>query len=215
MSKKRSSPNRTSKASQVKELRAKQLDQLIEAIAYLESRLQSGREQRKQLTLLDSVSLGLYEEVDKLSKKAPAEQITDLVLEQVNDIIRETKQLAGDDTYVQRLNEFVPAGDNPQHRDAVVVLRQIRQGLDRFKQNLDSSLSSLSSRLDEARCVRAALQLYLGGHTTVEVKNIDTNDTDIFSFHLPSFWKTGTYPEVFNFSRLDEIDIRSRFGETA
>lgn len=210
MSKKRSSPNRASKAAQVKELRAKQLDQLNEAIASLESRLQSRREQRTQLNLLDSVSLGLYEEVDKLSKKAPAEPITDLVLEQVNDVVRETKQLAGEDTYVQRLNEFVPAGDNPQHRDAVVILRQIRQGLDRFKQNLDSSSRLLNSRLDEARSVRAALQLYLRGQTTVEVENIDQ-----FNVHLPSFWITGKYPKVFNFDRLDDTDIRSRFGETA
>lgn len=210
MSKKRSS-SKASKAAQTKELRTKQFEQILEVIDSLESRLQyTEYDQKNQLTLLSSVSHGLYEEVDKLSKKAPSEPVTDLVLEQVNDVIRETKQLVADDTYVQRLNEFVPAGDNPQHRDAVVVLRQIRQGLDRFRQSLEPSIRALNGRRDEARAVTKALQLYMDGDMNVETEQIED-----YGLSLSSFWKTGIYPETFNFDRLDEIDIRVHFGETA
>jgi hypothetical protein len=81
-----------------------------------------------QYHLLKSVSSGLYDELDKLCKKSPAEPITDLALTSVNEVIKETKQLIQNDIYIQRISEFIPAGDNPQLRDAVMVMRQITQG---------------------------------------------------------------------------------------
>lgn len=77
---------------------------------------------------------GLYEELDKIYKKAPAEQISDLTVENVNQLIKDTKGIIEDDPYINRVKEFVPAGDNPEYRDVIVVLRQLRQGLDRFRQ---------------------------------------------------------------------------------
>ncbi len=80
-----------------KQLRLNQSNQIAAIISALQAKLaEMTNNQRKQLALLESVSLGLYEEVDKLSKKAPAELVTDLVLTQTNDIIRETKQLVAD-----------------------------------------------------------------------------------------------------------------------
>jgi hypothetical protein len=155
------------------------------------------------------VSLGLYEEIDKLSKKAPAEPITDLVLNQINDIIRETKQLAETDPYVQRLNEFVPAGDNPQHRDAVVVLRQVRQGLERFRKELDSILELLGARITEAKGIHLALRLHLEDNGIVEKKELEE-----YGVSISQPWMTGSWPnEYFDFNRLDDIDIPTYFGE--
>ena len=62
----------TKKTNSNRELRNKQLAQIEESIAVLERRLHDCRHnQRDQLTLLDSVSHGLYDEIDKLAKKAP------------------------------------------------------------------------------------------------------------------------------------------------
>ena len=66
-----------------------------------------------------------------LTKKAPAESVTDLALNQINDVIRDVKELLQDDPYIQQLVEFIPAGDNPELRDALLVIGQIRQGLKR------------------------------------------------------------------------------------
>ena len=108
------------------EKRNDQIKQLDEAIVELTKKLNELRGKQKQLDLLQSVSLGLYDEIDKLAKKAGADQVTDLALEQVNDFIRDAKALLSEDPYAQRQKEFVPAGDNPQHRDVVVVMRQLR-----------------------------------------------------------------------------------------
>jgi hypothetical protein len=85
---------------------------------------------------------GLYDEIDKLAKKAGADQVTDLALEQVNEFVRDAKTLMPEDAYVQRQKEFVAAGDNPEHRDVVFVMRQLRQGLERF----DAKVTSLQTR---------------------------------------------------------------------
>jgi hypothetical protein len=197
----------TKKTNSNRELRNKQLAQIEESIAVLERRLHDCRHnQRDQLTLLDSVSHGLYDEIDKLAKKAPAEPVTDLALEQINDVIRETKQLIQSDPYVRRLNEFVAAGDNPQHRDAVIVLRQIRQGLERFGRQLDSLISLLRTRLGDAKGISVAIRLNLDGEEVV-----DENELKEYGVTVSSEWLSGD--DEFSFTRLDVTDIHEYFAE--
>lgn len=87
---------------------------------------------------LRSFTSGLYDEMDKLGKKAPSAQISDLALQRVNRAIREAKVLLGvHDNYVADLAEFVPAGENPEVRDAVLVLKEILQGLTRANRAFD------------------------------------------------------------------------------
>lgn len=190
------------------QIRTEQQAQIDEAITTLETRLQYCRQnQRKQLTLIDSVSLGLYIEIDKLAKKAPAEPVTDLALKQINDVIRETKQLIDSDQYIQRLNEFVAAGDNPELRDALIVLRQIRQGLERFSKQLDSLITFLNQRLRDAKCIQFAIGLYLAG----TIPNGDVLRE--YGVDVPSGWLKSTYPHSFNFNRLDMTNIKEYFAE--
>lgn len=196
------------KTNSDREVRNKQLAQIEESIAVLERRLHDYRhKQRDQLILLDSVSHGLYDEIDKLAKKAPAEPVTDLALEQINDVIRETKQFIEADPYIQRLNEFVSAGDNPQHRDAVLVLRQIRQGLERFGKQLSSLIELLSFRLKDARGIQVAIQLNLEGNNEVLRDTLKEYGVDV-----SSEWLHGEFPESANFTRLDKTNIPEYFG---
>ena len=189
--------------------RNEQLDQLKEVADNLNSLLKLSKQNQKKLTLLDSVSEGLYEEVDKLAKKAPAEPLTDLALEQVNDVIRETKQLIAADSYVQRLKEFVAAGDNPQHRDAVVVLRQIRQGLDRYRDELELKINKLNSYIQDVSGIQVAIEIYLEHGGSVEKDDLKANGVKV-----SSDWLVGDYPEEsFNFDKLDRIDLKEYFSE--
>lgn len=179
-----------------------------EAITTLSNRLKQCIQNQKQLILLDSVSLGLYTEIDKLSKKAPAESVTDLALEQMNDVIRETKELIDSDPYIQRLNEFVAAGDNPQHRDAVIVLRQIRQGLERFRSQLDSLIGLLSSRLKDAKGIHIAIQLDLAYGSPIEHETLKQYGAD-----LSQEWLSYGYPKTFNLTKLGSTNIKEYFNE--
>lgn len=203
----RKSNSERSEATQIKQTRTEQLTKIQNIITLIEPRLQKAvGSQRNQLKLLESVSLGLYDEIDKLSKKAPAEPVTDLVLTQMNEVIRETKELVTDDSYVQRLQEFVPAGDNPEHRDAVVVMRQVRQGLDRFRQQLDPLAKQLKAHLMDAKGIEKALQLYLKGFDLISDKELKRYDVEV-----SNSWLTDDYPRSFDFSKLDAIDLAAYF----
>lgn len=187
-----------------------QLEQIQGIITDLKDRQRRSYESSKKLSLLTSVAVGLYEETDKLSKKAPAERVTDLMLEQVNDVIRETKELITDDTYVQRLNEFVAAGDNPELRDVLVVLRQLRQGMQRYEQVLSSFQLRALKVISEAQTVATSLEYYLEvseAPTKSYVKEIlDTIDEDWFK------WSTIDRVDIFNIGRLEHINISERFS---
>lgn len=201
--------SRAAEAARVRELRSEKFDQINEIVDRLRAQLQEKRGHIRQRELLDSVSLGLYEEVDKLCKKAPAEPVTDLVLSQMNDVIRETKQLAISDVYVQRLNEFVAAGDNPQHRDAVVVLRQLRQGLERYKAELEAKLDAVRQRVHEAESIQLALRLHLESNDIVYTKQMLE-----WGLSAPDKWTQGSLGhQYFDLDKLDQVDIAEYFAE--
>jgi len=85
--------------------------------------------------LLESEVEGLYEEMDKLAKKSAVDAVTELQLKAINSLITKSKQLLSDDVIIGEVMPFVPAGDNPEYRDVVTVLRQLLQGLQRFKRH--------------------------------------------------------------------------------
>ena len=204
--KRRTSSNEQDAAEQQK--RAAQLEQIKEIVTRLEQEVKQITASKKQLALLDSVSKGLYDEVDKLSKKVPAETVTELVLNHMNDIIKEVKELISDDIYVQRLSVFVPAGDNPQHRDAVVVLRQIRQALGRYAFRIDEKSTWLKRKYGTARGIRFALTLKV-----VEGKKAVTKDEiEYHEEHVSSDWLEG-YPSQFDFKKLDILSLETYFEE--
>jgi hypothetical protein len=160
------------------------------------------------LELLADVGKGLYEELDKLSKKAPAETITDLALRQVNTVIQETKALNTDDPYVHRLSEFVAAGDNPQHRDVVIVLKQLLLGQARLKVAGSALLESNRSLLDDAKGVACAIELRLQGVARYEIGKsiLEYNQVSV-----SPFWQTGGYDYHFNFNRLIGFNPTAHF----
>lgn len=84
-----------------------------------------------QWSLLASELEGLYIEIDKLSKKSPAAKISDLELASVNGLVELVKDLLQGDPFVDKLKQFVPAGENPEYREALLVLRQMIQGMNR------------------------------------------------------------------------------------
>ncbi len=86
---------------------------------------------RKQWHLFASELKGLYEEANKLSKKGPATRISDLELSSVNNIIGIVSKFLKGDPFIDRLAEFVPAGENPEYREVVLILRQLIQGMNR------------------------------------------------------------------------------------
>jgi hypothetical protein len=95
--------------------------------------LQEYQSEKAAYGVLRSEIEGLYDEMDKLAKKAPNEPLTSLQMKIVNSFIRKSKKLLSGDPIIDEVEIFVSAGDNPEYRDVVTVLRQIKQGLERYK----------------------------------------------------------------------------------
>jgi hypothetical protein len=91
------------------------------------------RQRKMQVEVLTSSVNALYIEMDKLTKKAPRELISDMNLGMVNELIADTKKLVDDDTQLARIVQFVAAGDNPEYRDALLVVSQVQAALKRFR----------------------------------------------------------------------------------
>jgi hypothetical protein len=185
--------------------RGQQLSNVETAIRHYEAQQRQLTSQREQLRLLQSVAQGLYEELDKLCKKSPAEQITDLALEQVNTVIEETKDLLINDSYIKRLKKFVAAGDNPEHRDVVVVLRQILQGLKRFEDYSNPLTGAIGTRLTELKALRFALQSILGGEESLSRK-----DFNLAHHSISDSWYDDRFDLVnpqFRIELLDRINV--------
>ncbi len=183
-----------------RELRLQQLEQISQSITALRSHNSNYQRLQLQRDRLVSVVDGLYVEIDKLTKKAPAEPVTDLALNHINDVVRDAKELLQDDPYIQKLVEFVPAGDNPELRDALIVIAQIRQGLKRplpKGQNVDEKLI-LAQRIKD-----------------VLEQSIQTGRDVKYREHwsgFPSEWldKNGNQAS-FHFEHLDSINLPEYF----
>lgn len=212
--KKRSSDR--SKTLDIQQIRREQLELIRTVIDRHEQHLKEATgHQKKQLSLLESVSQGLYEELDKLSKKAPAEQVTNLVLEEMNEVIKDTKELIENDRYIQRLNPFVAAGDNPEHRDAVVVMKQLSQGLKRFKLQLTPLINQLKEQIGTAKGIETALRLCLSGHLPVTKEDLEDYDRAVPSKWLTTTsgveWELDGKKIIFDFDKLDRVDLVTFF----
>ena len=90
--------------------------------------------ERVAFELVQSELNGIYQEMDKLCKRAPSELITKLQLKVVNSVIGKVKQLLSGDLIIEEVSIFVAAGDNPEYRDVLTILRQLLQGMDRCKE---------------------------------------------------------------------------------
>jgi hypothetical protein len=183
-----------------------ELDQVVEALI---KKVGDLHQKEQKVNLLQSVSLGLYDEMDKMAKKAGADQVTDLALEQVNEFIRDARALMAEDVYVQRQKEFVAAGDNPQYRDVVVVMRQLRQGLERLNASVAPQLARWNEALADAKGVRVAVQLILEDSEAVSKNELKEREVSA----KPRWWtKDESYTDqVFSFEVLDRTDIPNYF----
>lgn len=203
------SSKKKSKRPTLKQRRKDKSAEIWNVLNTLQPELVRVKEKLKQADLLKSVADGLYEEMDKLAKKAPVDQATDLVVIHVNDVINEARELAAGDAYVQRIHAFVAAGDNPEHRDVVLVLRQLRQGLDRCHRELDSRVDTLTGHIATAEGLTVALDLYTDG----DVIRPSPNDLSANDVSLSEKWLNGTFSNRHVvLERIDDLDIKSYFA---
>ena len=130
--------------------RSQQLEIAKRAVDALQEKLRIILRNAKSCAALSNHLEGFYEEIDKLAKGKTLVPVTDLVVQEANDIVRDAKALITSDTYLDRVKEFVPAGDNPVYPDVLLSIRAVRQSLERAETHSDNRQQYLANLLREA-----------------------------------------------------------------
>jgi hypothetical protein len=131
--------------------RTQQLDTTQAAITTIEEKLRTIRQQSVCRDALASHLSGFYDEIDKLTKGKTLLEVTDLMVDQANEVIRDAKRIEEGDMYLNRVKEFVPAGNNPVYPDVLVTMRTLQQSLERCETQLHQEQERLGALLREAR----------------------------------------------------------------
>ena len=199
---------------ELRELREKRSHQLLDAqkaADSLKEELRIMRAVRKQCDALSNHSKGFYEEINKLTKGKHLIPVTDLAVEQANDIIRDAKKIVNKDVHLDRIKEFVPAGDNPVYPDVLLTIRAIRDSLDRCNEELENKAEALQLRIEKVQTVIGALEYFLDD-TNEAGEDDDKNypskaaiqpyvEGSVCDSCFSQF--TDTYEKYFDFDRLD------------
>jgi hypothetical protein len=100
--------------------------------AELNAWLFQARERHEQLA---SVVGALYDEVDKLARKWPTMKASERTIERTNKAIAAVRELLKDeeDEFMEDITEIVTAGETPEMRDVLMLLREMKAALTRFQ----------------------------------------------------------------------------------
>jgi len=202
MSRKRTINYQSKEGKQLKASLEEKYNQITKITEYLKKDFDEFIEKGKMFNILDSVSEGLYEELDKLSKKSPIEPVTNLIVDEVNEVIKGIKDIIKNDLFIERLKQFVAAGDNPETRDVLIILKNVRQGINRYEPELKSLKNKLTERKHEARLIWDCLSSFLEADEELSIDEAD------FGKEFPSWFNHLRY---FNFEKLAKTDIFSHF----
>ncbi|MBS1793391.1 MAG: hypothetical protein JSS81_06030 [Acidobacteria bacterium] len=163
------------------------------------------KEIKNNVSLLHNVASGLYLEADKLCKKNPKLIASDYLVDQTNLVIKETKEIVEGDSFVDRLTQIIPAGENPDIPDVVIRLNQVKSGLERYKNIPEREIKEYQLERQEIELIRECLFSLLteGLELTIEEASFGKNHSEWFKEEIPY---------CFNFEDLNETDLFDHFG---
>lgn len=197
------------------ELHEKRNQQLVSAertLAKLDEKLRDTRATIRACHALSSHADGFYEEINKLTKGKFLIGVTDLAVSQANDIIQDAKKIVKNDVHLDRVKEFVPAGDNPVYPDVLLIMRSVCDSLERCDTDLNNRLKLIRGRVGRAHTLIGALQYVLDDETDEEEKHYPRKaaiegyvEGDVSDFCFSTF--RDTYEKYFDFDRLDDQTV--------
>ena len=198
------------KTSQIRKQRASQLEEARKVLDILRRELKALNESKAVRDNLASHSDGFYVEVATLAKSRSLLEATDLVVEQLNDIIRDTKKIVIGDIHLSRIKEFVPAGKNPVYPDVLLVARAVRQCLDRCKRDFERQNIRINAATSKARTVVGALECFLDDEENTGVVLQDDVERYVEGELTAScFTDSEEYDDYFDFETLDSQTVEN------
>jgi hypothetical protein len=195
------------------QLAARQQQLLVDAEAAVEALQQaqsSARARALALAALASHTEGFYDEIDKLAKGKALFAATDLAVQQVNDIIKDAKGIIAGDPHLDRVKEFVPAGDNPVYPDILLVTRAIQQCLSRCAKDIENGEKESAKALRAGRTVAAGLKCWI---ETGQQPTKDEVETEMGSKPLESwFFEADDGESYMDVNRLVKDGVKAPFA---
>lgn len=191
-------------------LAAKRLEQLnvvSAAVDVLDRDLEMARRRETTRSDLLDHATGFYEEVEKLGRGKSLMEATPLAVTEANDIVRDAKTLIKGDAYLDRVKEFVPAGNNPTYPDVVITIKTILHALGRAESRFEEATEAIGKRLAEALLLQEALRLYCEGEESVSREEL----SELTDTSLDKEWFHG-YPQEFAFELLDDLDLAAHLA---
>ncbi len=201
---------RVREAQELRARRATQLSTAERELAALEEAVHIAREKASRHEALSSHLAGFYGEIDKLAKGRSLMEATPLIVEQVNDIIRDAKSIIEGDPYLDRVKEFVPAGNNPTYPDVLLVARSVQQCLTRTAKPLSDHEKRTTKLRREVRTVVAALKYFVEHNEHPSSEDVET----LLDAKPPLDWFFQSNDEklYFDFQRLDRNGVDGHLG---
>lgn len=185
--------------------RKEQLGVAATAIDRLRNELREVRRRQNAREALHDHATGFYQEIDKLAKGKTLLEVTNLIVDEANDVIRDAKALIRGDQFLDRVKEFVPAGNNPVYPDVVVNLKTVLQALGRAESQFEAAEETIDELYDHALTIHGAL------HVFVE-ENTYASKNDVLRFMqadavVDNWFVTTGAGTHFDFDRLDDTDL--------
>ncbi len=90
----------------------------------------------------------------KLAKGKSMLEATHLAVQEANQIIRDAKTIIAGDPYLDRVKEFVPAGENPVYPDILDSVRNVVQALERAESRFEALEEATEAMSKETATIR-------------------------------------------------------------
>jgi hypothetical protein len=197
----------------LRQRRKKQLTEATSAIDRLKAAQRSLATASAKLKALANHLSGFYIEIDKLAKGKALLEVTPLMVSQANEVIRDAKSIIQGDTYLDRVKEFVPAGDNPIYPDVLVVMRAVRQSLERAEEEMEARRKRIIDCLTKANTIVGALNEYLETGDEGVPKDAVSYALDDKPIAHDLFFRDESGDGYFDFDKLDRQDLKEYLSE--
>jgi Tfp pilus assembly protein PilX len=220
----KSKPSKEQKAAEAAERRRREAEDLRErrsakllaaesAVRQAEEALPAVGERIRSRGALADHLRAFYGEVDKLAKGNRQMEATDLTVEQANAIIRDAKTVVTGDVYLDRVKEFVPAGENPVYPDVLMVAATVQAAVRRAESALAEEEKRLHQTRHNARTIAAAARLILEDGE----QPLKTGVQNALGEEPATEWffEANDGEEYFDVERFDGTDAEKLFGTAA
>lgn len=195
-------------------LRTEQLSLVRAAIKSLDERANEARKRNKQRKALLSHLRTFYSEMNNIAKGKAMSLIpvAELMVTQINDAIADAKKLIQGDVYLDRVKPFISAGNPPGYPEVLLIAKTVEEVLVRRGSDFDARLAAIQRKQHEATTVRAGLECAM--ENVEYAVSIDDVEARLDDAPDPSWTITDEQgDELFDLSRLDELDITTYFTE--